>query len=100
MTVKEFLKSTFDPNDPYQVRNPVVCADGYSVSIQGGTRTHYCSPRQHVNQYDAVELGFPSMGDDELIQYAEDQSDLTGTVYGYVPIEVVEAVVAKHGGIA
>ncbi|WP_271751551.1 hypothetical protein [Cohnella sp. JJ-181] len=99
MTVKDWLESTFDPNDPYQVRERVTCVDGYSVSIQGGTRTHYCSPRQHVNRYDEVELGYPSSADDELIPYAEDPNDLTGSVFGYVPIAVVEAVITKHGGI-
>jgi len=99
MTVKEFLESTFDPENPYQVRDRVTCHDGYSISIQGGTVGHYCSPRQHVNEYEQVELGYPSTADDELIEYAEDGSDLTGTVYGYVPIEVIESIIAKHGGI-
>lgn len=99
MTVKEYLESTFDNKNQYQVRDRVKCSDGYSVSIQGGTYTHYCSPRRHVNRYEEVELGFPSMVDEELMEYAEDKSDPTDTVYGYVPIDVIEAVIAKHGGI-
>jgi hypothetical protein len=35
-----------------------------------------------------------------LMPYAEDESDPTGTVYCYVPREVVEAVVAKHDSVA
>jgi len=99
MAVKEFLEATFDSDDKYQVRDRAICADGYSVSIQGGTHTHYCLPRTHVNEYEAVELGYPSMADEELIQYAENQDDPTGSVYGYVPISVIELVISKHGGI-
>ena len=32
-------------------------------------------------------------------EYAEDDWNYTETVYGYVPIEVVEKLIEKHGGI-
>lgn len=99
MSVIDFLKSTFDPSNPYQVRPRIYCKDGFSVSVQGGTRFHYCTPHKHCNQYIKVELGFPSVADPFLAGYAEDLSDPTGTVYGYVPIEVVESLVEKHGGM-
>lgn len=99
MTVKEYLTSTFEPHNPYCVRKPIVCADGFKVSVQGGTNFHYCSPRCHCNEYEAVELGFPSRKDDLIMQYAEDESIPTKTVYGWVPIDVVEQLVQKHGGI-
>lgn len=79
----------------------VKCGDGYSVSIQASSG-HYCSPRltlSSVSDYESFELGFPTVGDSELIEYAENTEDLTDTVYGYVPREVIEAVIAKHGGI-
>ena len=99
MNVTNFLKSTFDPSNPYQVRPRICCKDGFSISVQGGTEFHYCIPRKHCNQYDEVELGFPSAADPLLEDYAEDPSDPTGTVYDYVPIEVVESLVEKHGGM-
>lgn len=99
MNVTDFLKSTFDPSNPYQVRSRISCKDGFSISVQGGTEFHYCVPRKHCNQYECVELGFPSAADPLLEDYAEDPSDPTGTVYGYVPIEVVESLVEKHGGM-
>ena len=99
MNVTEFLKSTFDPSNPYLVRPRICCKDGFSISVQGGTEYHYCTPRKHCNQYIEVELGFPSAADPLLEDYAEDPSDPTGTVYGYVPIEVVENLVEKHGGM-
>ena len=99
MTVKNFLISTFNPEDSHQVREPILCADGFCVSVQGGTSFHYCTPRTHCNEYEAVELGFPSMIEPLILEYAEEPSDPTGTVYGWVPIEVVEQVIQKHGGM-
>lgn len=98
VTVKEYLKLSFDLRNPHQVRLPVICKDGFTVSIQGGTEFHYCSPRMHCCEFESVELGFPSQYDELIEEYAEDDN-YTGTVYGYVPIEVVEKLIEKHGGI-
>lgn len=48
----------------------------------------------------AFELGYPSAPDDLIASYADDPIAQTDTVYGYVPAEVVEALIQKHGGIA
>lgn len=45
-----------------------------------------------------MELGFPSAADDLITDYAEDNS-YTDTVYGYVPVEIVDKLIEKHGGI-
>lgn len=34
-----------------------------------------------------------------IADYAVDPDDLTQTVYGYVPIEVVNKLIEKHGDI-
>lgn len=61
---------------------------------------HYCRPRlDGVQNYESVELGFPSKEDELINDYAEDDSDYTHSVYGYVPIEIVEKLIEKHGGI-
>lgn len=52
-----------------------------------------------IRDYESVELGFPSTEDELINEYAEDDSDYTKTVYGYVPIEIVEELINKHGGI-
>ena len=44
-------------------------------------------------------LGYPSSEDELINEYAEDCMDYTKTVYGYVPIEIVEKLIEKHGGI-
>ena len=82
-----------------EIRPRVKCADGFEVSVQASEH-HYCSPRTNgADCYESVELGFPSMEESELMKYAEDPSDPTGTVYGWVPVEVVNQIIDKHGGI-
>ena len=77
----------------------VVCTDGFSVSIQG-SKTNYSTPRHdHPEAFTSLELGFPSSADDIIKQYAENPLDLTGTVYGYVPVADVYLLLTAHGGV-
>ena len=77
----------------------VICADGFSMSVQAGF-SNYCSPRvDYADRYDAVEVGYPSECEDLLMNYCEDPERPTDTVYALVPSTVVSLVVAKHGGI-
>ena len=81
-----------------RVRPSVICNDGFKMSVQA-SETHYCSPRVNRGPYSAVEVGFPSEKEDRLMEYAETPEDPTGTVYGWVPVHVIEEIVRKHGGI-
>ena len=77
----------------------ILCADGFSMSVQA-SRFNYCAPRiDGAHKYTEVEVGFPSHYEPLLASYAEDKEDYTGTVYGYVPIQVIINVCVKHGGI-
>jgi hypothetical protein len=77
----------------------IMCADGFRMSVQANG-TAYCSPREDLaERYEEVEVGFPSSRESLLIEYAEDPSKPTETVYGWVPSERVTLVIAKHGGI-
>lgn len=81
------------------VVHPMRCKDGFEVSVQASS-IHYCVPRSNnAHPYKAFELGYPSEKDDLIMEYAEDPENPTGTVYAYVPVEVVEKLVEKHGGI-
>jgi hypothetical protein len=81
------------------VRERVVCNDGFAFSLQA-SRYHYCSPRETgLESYTHVELGYPTEGQEELMEYAEDISNPCDTVYGWVPTEVVDFVIMQHGGI-
>ena len=106
MTVKQFMDDNFFTIRSLGfgvirvIRPRAICADGYSVSIQGSVK-HYCSPREWAPEdgFTEVELGYPSEPDELIEDYAEDPEDLTGTVYGRVPVELVQKLVDKHGGI-
>jgi len=81
-------------------RKPVVCEDGFSMSVQA-SEYHYCSPRISGlgESYIAVEVGFPTEEENLLIEHAEDPDEPTGTVYPYVPAQVILDVIEKHGGM-
>lgn len=106
MTVKEYLKKTIHKAEGvnYQTIRPRVnCKDGYSISIQA-SHCHYCNPREDfLEEYDSVELGYPNQYDELIDEYAEDFDDdgkaCTNTVFGFVPMEIVEKLIEKHGGI-
>lgn len=98
MTVANFLYKTYKNVERFKNRSRVVCNDGYNVSIQA-SEYHYCTPRLTQDYYREVELGFPSKEDELINIYAETDFDYTKTVYGYVPIGIVEELIEKHGGI-
>lgn len=76
----------------------VRCVDGFEMSVQAG-RTHYCAPRKDVGPYRSAEVGYPSEREELLMPFAEEPDDPTNTVYGYVPVEIIEQVILKHGGV-
>ena len=75
-----------------------MCADGFSISVQVGYGL-YCKPyKNNADHYDEVELGFPNKEDLMIKDYAEDCDNLCNTVYPYVPVELVDGLIRKHGG--
>ncbi len=99
MTVQEYLNKTRKFANGFAIRPCVVCADGFQISIQASP-FHYCYPKdKNAEKFEKVELGFPNQKDDLIMEYAEDPDNPTSTVYGYVPIEVVDKLLEKHGGI-
>ena len=75
-----------------------ICKDGFEISIQA-SHCHYCSPRLDSDIHYEFELGFPSSKDELIMEYAADKNDPKKTVYGWVPIDVVEKLIEKHGGL-
>lgn len=81
----------------------VKCRDGFTVSVQAG-HSSYCTPRiDNAPDYDEVECGFPSQPVPEWAGYGDDAGyDSQGRfsdVFGYVPVNLVDRVIAQHGGI-
>jgi hypothetical protein len=82
-----------------QPRVHAICKDGFHISIQA-SEYHYCLPRVNgADIYETVELGYPNCEDILIMEYAEDPDNPTETVYGFVPIEIVNQLIEKHGGI-
>jgi hypothetical protein len=97
--VEAYLKATYEMSRRHLTRPRIECADGFTMSVQGGHSWLYCKPREDCNIYEEVAIGFPSQEEPLLMPYCESPDKPTDTIYGYVPISVAEAVVAKHGGI-
>ena len=82
-----------------KLNEAVVCADGFKMSVQANNSA-YCEPRAAGQEkYNLVEVGFPSEKESLLMPWAESPEDPTGTVYGYVPVDIVSNVIVKHGGL-
>jgi hypothetical protein len=75
----------------------IVCEDGFSLSAQA-SHGAYCSPREDIGPWWAVEVGYPSAAPELIMEYAEQPEKPTDTVYAYVPVELVEQLIALHGG--
>lgn len=70
--------------------------DGWHKSGCGDWDT----PRTNLEsgEYETCEVGFPNQREELLMPYAEDPETPTETVYGYVPVTLVEQIIEKHGG--
>lgn len=97
----EWLKKTYVHNEGnYLIRQRAYCKDGFSISIQAA-ESAYCSPRvTYDGQYKKVELGYPNEPEPIIFDYREDpDDDYISAVYPYVPVEIVDEIIKKHGGI-
>ena len=77
----------------------VVCSDGFRMSVQASEYA-YCYPRENTGPHYEFEVGFPSEKEELLMEWAETPEAPTETVYGYVPADVIDEVIKKHGGFA
>lgn len=88
MEIEKFLEKT---KKSALGRRRLVCKDGFNMSVQDED-FNYC------DEY-TVEIGTPSEVEPLILCYAEDAKNPTETVYGFVPLDEVEAVIQKHGGL-
>ena len=76
----------------------IVCADGFRMSVQGHFGA-YSHPREDfADEYSAVEV---MTAPDAEPLFAEHHGSTCDeySLYGYVPVGVVLAIIEKHGGI-
>ena len=52
-----------------------------------------------MKEYTHVEIGQLSDVESLLLMYAEDGEYPTETIYAFVPVEEVEEIIKKHGGL-
>ena len=73
--------------------NPSITLNsGMTLSVQA-SRTHHSEPRNNVGPYSEVELSFSGNTPRYLVPYKND------TVFSYVPVQLVEKLIADNGGI-
>lgn len=87
-----FLKNV-QPDSGCYDRDPLVCKDGFIISIQA-SEVHYCNKCDNSDKYKTVEIDYISKEEPELLPYCEDT-----TLYYCVPVEIVNRIIRKHGGI-
>lgn len=102
----DYSSMSMDESIP-TTRTRIILADGESVSVQANEYC-YCHPRSDMSWVDLgsfsvpyyeYEIGFPSFVAGEWMEYAEQPGKPTDTVYGYVPVDLVQKVLDAHGGI-
>ena len=100
--IRKHISSTAPNKYGCRIAPRIVCADGFSVSVQG-SETHYCRPRETLDDgnYYMVECGYPTNPVEEWRDYADgDYDEGPVSVYACVPIELVAEVIFKHGGFS
>lgn len=104
------IRAAARPSDVEFPDNSIVCVDGFKLSVIAGAGA-YCSPRPSLHDGDVpvdfagpfsqVEVGYPSERPEpwsEWERYCESPGSPTDTVYGYVPVKLVRALIESHGG--
>lgn len=100
---KKVKRFTLDDGTEYSYRElhpRMALADGVTLSVQA-SHTHYCHPRvDDCDYYIEVEIGYPSeCPSDAIMGHAETPEKPTETVYGYVPVYILDKYIESHGGI-
>ena len=103
MKINEFIRKynkvkTLVPGMTSSFCPHVICKDGFKMSVQVG-QSNYSTPKDNVDNYEEAEVGYPSEEETLLAKYAEDDTSLCDTVYGFVPCTLIDRVIEKHGGI-
>jgi|TARA_B110000495_G_C22776860_1_gene454443 hypothetical protein len=81
-----------------KVLRHVTCKDGFTFSLQAGP-SHYCDPKAIAEKYESWEIGYPTKEEPLWLKWQEPGNIPTESVYGWVPNDIVNAVIHKHGGI-
>jgi hypothetical protein len=100
-TLKDYVTAHFVKHSDLRVKPRMVCADGFSLSVQAGEGL-YCIPSySETGDYRMVEVGYPERANGSGYRPASFgvASQWSGTVCGFVPIDVVNRWIRYHGGL-
>lgn len=97
-----FQRSTqLDYSTTFFLCPSVYAKDGFHCSLQINNG-NYCSSENGYRNFGVtwqeVEFGFTNIHEELMVEFAETPNDTTETV-GRIPINVMEEVFKKHGGI-
>lgn len=96
MNVCDYLnKTSIEKEGELNMRPSIVCVDGLEISVQAGFGWSSL-PRWNLCKHDyyAVEACIVKCIEPDLEPYRD------GSIFANVPLEIVEKIVAAHGGIA
>jgi hypothetical protein len=103
MTVIELQTILANKKKNNRVIPNITTNDGTTLSVQA-SQYHYCSPRKDNALWNLVEVGYPSVSPEGIVDWAQYfdgdwyNDNHTSSVYGYVPIESVVEYINYHGG--
>jgi len=98
LLINHFIKYNRQCGSLIKLFPPVICNDGEFLSVQA-SESHHCNPmetleKSQFSDYNSVEI-YTSLEDDLLKRYAIDFEH----EYHFVPIDIVNTIIEKHGGI-
>lgn len=84
-----------------EIEGRITCQDKTTLSVQA-SHYHYCTPRDDTGPYTQVEVGFPDAEPpDTWSEYFDgdwEKDNRCDSVYGWVPVSLVELFIESHGG--
>lgn len=104
INIRDFMALTYTADDK-DARPRVICRDGFSFGVETGEGS-YTEPAVQIYKYmdyRSIEITKPSVEDETLEGFAEEYLHLSGPIteceIPYVPVELIEEMIEKHGGI-
>lgn len=109
--IKDFLKDESNIVQKFKVnggiiRKHIYCKDGFVMSVQA-SKMHQCTPKEDLfdGEYKTVEIGISKFLADhkDSVSYLDDFTNIGfnyGEIQVMVPIDYVDEVINRHGGIA
>lgn len=83
--------------EPKPVVRQLECADGTTMSVQASS-CHYCSPREDTGPWTAVEVWMIKSPNGNPC-YPKTFGEYHGEPYGWVPVNIVNNYIHRHGGL-